>query len=524
MDVSVVITKLLTSLGINKAFGIPGSSNPFFQAFYSEGVEPILPKHEIGAGWMAIGYQLYTDGIPVVLCSRGPGVAQVIPVLAAAKNDFVPLIVLTTCISRPNWRKHFQDYSGCGLSVSQFQLAKASAKFAVRIQRITGIRDVILEAWQMMLSHPQGPIYIEVDETIMNKSVDTYEAINKTNITRSKFNIFTKDCSVSIINKIAALRKPVFLIGAGLKEEQTRRLALYTANKLGACIVTTLKGKGHINNSCKFNYGVIGAYGSSNAKRIVDECDGIVALGTSLNEMTIGEEYLNEMLKRNTNIFWVNLFFDEIKHAKDNIIRCEYDLNHFIKYLYNKTKSIRYKRRWATFSGHGVSNSYNIFNILNNIKYSPKIYFVESVIQAVNDLVIDKPSQFHAIANSASLGCALPATIGAASTQDNCLFIAIMGDGGFQMSAMELMTAVNYKIKVICIILVNNALGPICRSFETKKLPKVACVFKNPDFSYLCNSFGIKGGHAHDLETFEKLLTMSVSAKGSCIIAVDYQM
>ena len=522
MKAYMVITKILACLGVDKAFGIPGSSNPFFQAFYSEGINPILSKHETGAGWMAIGYQLYAGHIPVVLCSRGPGVAQVIPALAAAKNDYVPIVILTTYMSpNPEGRKFFQEYSGNNASASQYQLAQSAAKCAIQIRDSNDIPK-IYKAWQTMMSHPQGPVYIEVNEAIISKSVTNLN-INKISIGKVNVGFPTENDLEATIERILEFKKPVFLLGAGLRTENTQKLVTCVVNDLGACVVTTLKGKGCINNSWQFNYGVIGMCGNQSANNILNECDGIIAIGTSLNEMTIGVQSLNTISSRGVKIIWVNLLFDKKLNTKHKIICCKCEINAFLKKLYFRTNGIQ-KKRWKTPISHNANEINGVFNILNQLNIPQKVYFVESVIQAANNLIIDKPSQFFAITNSASLGYALPAAIGAASSkEESAFFISIVGDGGFQMSAMELMTATNYQIKVICIVLVNNALGPILRSFKNKKLPQVACTFKNPDFSYLCNSFGIKGGHAHDLKSFEDLMTLSVNAKSSCIVAVDYQ-
>jgi len=131
--------------------------------------------------------------------------------------------------------------------------------------------------------------------------------------------------------------------------------------------------------------------------------------------------------------------------------------------------------------------------------------------------------EYHVITNSASIGCALPAAIGAASANDkNATVIAIMGDGGFQMSAMELMTAKNYGIKVINIVLVNGILGPISAAFSRKSLPQVACTFKNPDFVKLGQAFGIPAWRVQTLADCKTALQRGLEADTSCIIAVEY--
>ncbi len=412
----------------------------------------------------------------------------------------------------------FQDYSGMAWSASQFDIASVSSKVSVSIEKASDILKLIPSAWAIMKEYPYGPMYVEVDESILNQEYSEPIAA------LDAFNVFSRPALPNYklseaVEHVRALARPLFLLGAGVMDCCVYDLMNGIVAGLGACVTTTLKAKGCLPYDCLYNFGVLGKCGNDSANQLIRQCDGFIAVGTSLNEMTLAPTLIEELISRGGKFIWVNMPCHTylLSHIKVNRYEC--DAIEFLQALAIKCRTGRHSP-WKQCTE--TRESGDIWHSLACCTESRKVYFVESLIQTAQNLKIDHRSEFHAITNSASLGCALPAAIGAAfENKQNTVYFAITGDAGFQMSAMELMTAVNYKVKIICIVLVNGVLGPISRSYRLKGLPQVACIFKNPSFLALGKAFGLGAWHARDAKEFEQYLKLSLLETQSCIIAVE---
>ncbi len=521
MRICEALAHLAKQFGVSAVFGIPGSSNPFFQAFHMLDLHPVLAKHEIGAGWMAIGHYLHTKRIALLLCSRGPGIVQALPTIAAAKNDCIPLVILSTFQAEDHGRsRRFQDYSGSAWSVSQFGIAKTVAKTAIQLTRSSQFSEIVSTAWDKAVQHPRGPLYIEVDEGILDEDVTCPDSGNLRIYPREGRSC-PKPIPHNSIELSLQMKKPLLLLGAGAKDTLTPHLVDAVATNLGACVVTTLKGKGCVPEERPYYVGVLGRCGTKDTNHLLEECDGVIAVGTSLNEMTIAPMSIERLTSRAGRVIWIAIPCRSYLQSCDALDRFECDAIGFLHTLADRTRGLcRPPWRRATQAPENDS----IWHHLSRCTQMHKVYFTESVVQTANTLEINADSEYHAITNSASLGCALPAAIGAAFGEKNreTAFFAITGDGGFHMSAMELMTAANHDIKVICVVLANGTLGPIYRAYCSKCLPQVASTFRNPDFVDLGRAFGLRAWHARNVVDFREYLALALTEPTSGIIAVDW--
>lgn len=521
MKICLALAHLVKQFGVSSVFGIPGSSNPFFQAFHSLKLEPVLAKHEIGAGWMAIGYYLHKREVPLLLCSRGPGIMQALPTIAAARNDCIPMVVLSTFQEKdPGRSRCFQDYSGSAWSVSQFDTAKTVAKVAVQLTQLSHFPETISIAWEEALEHPRGPLYIEVNERILDEDVVCSDRRNFRSFSR-RTRLSSTSTPHDSVKLSIQLKKPLLLLGAGATDPLTACLVDTIATNLGACVATTLKGKGCVPSGRPYCMGVLGRCGTASTNHLIEECDGIIAVGTSLNEMTLSPMSIEKLISRAGRIIWISIPCRSYLQHWNTIDRFECDAIEFLRTLADQTRGLRRPPWKCTVQVHKDDS---IWHHVSRCTQGKRVYFTESVVQTANTIEITEGSEYHVITNTASLGCAIPAAIGAASTKGDqkTTFFAITGDGGFHMSAMELMAAVNHGIVVVCIVLANGILGPIYKAYRSGCLPQVASTFRNPDFVCLGKAFGLRAWHAHTDSEFREYLALAVAEPASSIIAVDW--
>ena len=270
-------------------------------------------------------------------------------------------------------------------------------------------------------------------------------------------------------------------------------------------VTTSLKGKGIVSEQNPLSLGSLGVTSSGQAYQyIIDEADLVLFLGAGFNERT---SYLwDDKLLDQKMVIQVDNDPGQLEQVFDSDLAIKADISLVLSQLLDRLESMDAAAKdWqapastgARFAVNGKNPTHTSFRLVENFfsrleqRFPEGIQvFDDNIIFAQNFFRVSRGNRYYPNSGVSSLGHAIPAAIGARFYADKPSF-AVLGDGGFQMCCMEIMTAVNYQ-KPLNIVLFNNSTMGLIRKnqFQQYNQRFIDCDFANPDYQYLAKSFGI---------------------------------
>lgn len=510
IPVSELIVRFLERLGVQTVFGIPGAHIlPVYDSLYDSSIASVLVKHEQGAAFMAGGYARASGRIGACITTAGPGATNLVTGIANAYADRLPVLVLTGETSTHIFGKGgLQESSGEGGSIDQVSLFKGITRYNKIVERTDYLENVLNLAAKILLSDQSGPVLLSFPYNVQKELVDAnlLDRIHSCRHTRSQ-----RECAQpaqALAELILAARHPVIIAGYGCLRANAQGEVEQLSALLNIPVTTSLKAKGVISEQSPLALGSLGVTSSGHAyKYIVDNADLLIFLGASFNERT---SYLwDASLLAGKKIAQVDLDPTQLEKvfAADLAIHGDIKvvLDGVLTYLDGReveAASFARLRAAIEHSKAAVTSDYAVFQsgfalverfyqaLAQNFPRDAVI-FDDNIIFAQNFLNVSSGSRYYPNSGISSLGHAIPAAIGARFVEHKPTF-AILGDGGFQMCAMEIMTAVNYGIP-LNIVLFNNATMGLIRKNQHQQYRQrfISCDFVNPDFELLARSLGI---------------------------------
>jgi acetolactate synthase-1/2/3 large subunit len=501
ITVSKFIVKYLEGLGTEYIFGIPGAHIlPVYDALLDSAITSVLTKHEQGAAFMAGGYARHSGNVGSCIATAGPGATNLVTGLANAYMDRLPVIAFTGETPTYSFGKGaLQESSGQGHSINQNYIFKGITKYHTIVQRTDYILKIFRNVTKILLSKNPGPVLLSFPYNVLKETID--ENI----LNEIRFSFISKQehddhfPSKEILSMISGANYPVIIAGHGSISSRSEQLIAEFCSKTRIPLATTLKARGIIPESSDLCLGVLGITSNELAQRYISEkADLLIFAGASFGERT-SYNWDQKLLKGKTIIQ-----IDHIEKQLNKVFQADLALYADVKAFFEmlNTEQIlpkdsedvkKYRSRYAN---HDVKD--NEFLLISHFLRNLNRFF-EGNVSIFDDNIIYM-QRFCEILSSrsyfpnsglSSLGHAIPAAIGAKLSTSRPV-ISIIGDGGFQMCCMEIMTAVNYQIPFTVIMLNNGTLGLVRKNqFYNYGGRFIASDFTNPDFSKLAESFNI---------------------------------
>jgi len=501
-------------LGIDTIFGMPGAHIlPVYDSLYDSSIQSVLAKHEQGASFMACGYARASGKISACITTAGPGATNLVTGIANAYVDKQPILIITG--ETPTYifgKGGLQESSGEGGSVNQCALFDSITRYNRVIERTDYLENVLNQTSKILLSDNSGPVLISlpfnvqkemVELDILDNIVTDYNPVPQRDDFQSSRQI------ERFVDLLKDSDKPVIVSGYGCIKSGAQSLVTELSQSLNIPVTSSLKGKGTINECSELSLGSLGVTSSGYAfDYIVKQSDLVMVLGASFNERT---SYLwNEQLLGEKNVIQVDINDDQLNKVYQADLTINADIKLTLNSVMQKLAEQSLDKKQLE-NIHDFKNNYedkansdgnsifqaefslvkSFFEKMN--KYFPEgiSVFDDNIIFAQNLLQVSTKNRFYPNAGVSSLGHAIPAAIGAQFAEQTTMF-AIIGDGGFQMCCMEIMTAVNYE-KPLNIILFNNSSMGLIRKNQVQSYDNrfIDCDFNNPDYKKLADSFGI---------------------------------
>ena len=507
----------LERLGIRHIFGLPGAHIlPVYDSLYDSTIHSILVKHEQGAAFMAGGAARSSGQISACITTAGPGATNLVTGIANAYADNLPLLVITgESPTHIFGRGGLQESSGEGSSIDQRLLFQGITRYHKIVERTDYLQSVLVRATQELTSARPGPVVLSLPYNLQKEEVDEaiLDALPLPDLSTSPLSPaspITSNQAEQILQMLQQAKHPVALVGHGCLQAGVNERLTQFCEHHGIAVATSLKGKGAIDENHPLSLGTLGVTSNGAAlQTILEQSDLLLILGASINERT---SYLwKSALFTERPIIQIDHNHNQLNKTFRATLAVEMDIGVLLDALLEHPTPAE-----TTLPSPSPLSTDNpilrttpqsvqeLFRYLNHFEGSLSL-FDDNIIYGQNLFMAS--TQHHYFPNSgiSSLGHALPAAVGA-SLQLNHPVFALLGDGGFQMCGMELMTAVNYNIPLNVVVLNNGAMGLIRKNqFQQYQGRYIDCDFITPNLSLLAQSFGIHHQRIDRLEDFDSL-------------------
>ncbi len=471
MTGSKIIIECLLALGVDTVFGYPGGQiMPFYDALYDAPLKHILTVHEQGAAHAADGYARATGRIGVCIATSGPGATNLVTGLATAFMDSSPVVAITgqvptTLLGRDSFQEI--DITGITMPVTKHN-------FLVR--DITTLADTIRQAFVIAGSGRPGPVLVDVPKDILVGIADYYPEMMATIDEQQLSDCVPEQEIRAAVDTLEAAKRPVMVIGGGVKAGKAEQAVLRLAEVSGMPVVSTLMGLGAFAPAHRQFLGLTGMHGHKAANLAVTEADVIVAVGTRFSDRVTGDPK-----RYSTGKTVIHLDVDIAEFDKNivaditiagNLRTCLIQITELLSQNIYNPLSIWWKQieAWqqnfsVIYGEKGKLTPPWIMSHMSEKTAQLPVTWVTDVGQhqmwAAQHLKIGSSRSWLTSGGLGTMGFGVPAALGA---QAGCLerkVVLIAGDGGFKMTGMELYTIVNNRLPLICVLLNNRSLGMV---------------------------------------------------------------
>ena len=493
--------------GADLIYGYPGGAiMPVYDELYKfqKKLNHILTRHEQGAVHAAQGFARTSGKVGVAIATSGPGATNLITGIADALIDSTPIVCITGQVaSHLLGTDAFQETDIIGISTP-------ATKWSYQITKAAEIPNVMAKAFYIARSGRPGPVLIDITKDAQFELFDfeykkclgirSYNPIPK---------IETKkiDEAISIINKA---KKPLLVWGQGVILGKAEEELKFFVEKTGIPAVWTILGLSALPTSHPMNMGMVGMHGNYGPNLLTNECDVLIAVGMRFDDRVTGD--LNSYAKQ-AKIIHLEIDPSEInKNVKADVPilgNCKESLNLLCK----KVKE------------NNFSSWINRFKELNKIEYNKVIkndlfpkkegLTMGEAIESINKysngdaVIVTDVGQHQMVAcryakfnysqsnltsgGLGTMGFALPAAIGAKMGVPEREVVAIIGDGGYQMTIQELGTIFQTQVAVKIVVLNNDFLGMV-RQWQQLFFDKryASTEMTNPDFVTIAKGYHIE--------------------------------
>jgi len=501
ITVSEFLVRYLERLGVGHIFGMPGAHIlPVYDALRDSTVRSVLAKHEQGAAFMAGGYARARGDIGACIATAGPGATNLVTGIANAFADRLPMIVITGETSTHIFGKGgLQESSGEGGAIDQGSLFHGITRYHRLIERTDYLPQVLNQASRALRSAQPGPVLLSVPFNVQQERIDE-RLLEQTGAAPLASAPEQPELIECLAGRLLAARHPVIVAGHGCIRANAQAELRQLSEQLAIPVCSSLKAKGVIDEESPLSLGSIGVTSSGHAyQRIVEYADLLLILGASFNERT---SYLwDQHLLDGKWVAQIDYDGAQLGKVFRPDLAIQGDIRLTLKALLERLTGHHREHTEGAHKGGGADD-YRLFqhdfSLVEHFftrlagRFPDDLQlFDDNIIFAQNFLRVSSANRYYPNTGISSLGHAIPAAIGARFASERTSF-AVLGDGGFQMCALELMTAVNYRIPLNVVLFNNGSMGLIRKNQHQHYRDRfIDCDFINPDFALLARAFGI---------------------------------
>jgi acetolactate synthase-1/2/3 large subunit len=533
---SVALLEALIAEGTETIFGYPGGAiMPIYDALYdyNEKLNHVLVRHEQGGIHAGQGYARSSGRVGVVFATSGPGATNLITGLADAQIDSTPLVCITGQVfAHLLGTDAFQE-------TDVINITTPVTKWNYQVTDATEIPEVIAKAFYIAKSGRPGPVLIDITKNAQIQKFD-FEGYTPCKHIRS----YRPKPIVrhSYIEEAAALinsaKKPFILWGQGVVLGSAEQEFKTFVEKSGIPAAWTILGAGAIPTNHPQNVGMLGMHGNYGPNVLTNECDVLIAIGMRFDDRVTGRL---DKYARQAKVIHLDIDPAEIDKNVKSTVPVWGDCKETIPLLTKLVEQKEHKEWLALFNDYtrkeveaviheelnptsGEMTMGEVINQLNEITKGEAIIVTDVGQHQMVACRYAKLNNTRSNITSGGLGTmgfALPAAIGAKFGAQDKTVVAIIGDGGVQMTIQELGTIMQSGVDVKIIILNNRFLGMVRQWQELFNERRYSFVdIQSPDFVAVAAAYRIAGKCINEREELIPALTEMLNHKGSFLLEV----
>lgn len=533
-----ILLECLSRLGIKEIFGYPGGAViPIYDELYSfKDIKHYFARHEQGAVHEADGYARSTGKIGACLATSGPGATNLVTGIMTAHMDSIPLLIITGQVSSSLLGKDaFQESDIVGITVP-------ITKNNYLVQDIKDLPRILKEAYYIASTGRPGPVLVDIPRDIQLQEIpyDEFNKIYEKNFTLEGYNPVYEGHKGQIktaIKMIKDSKKPLIIAGAGILKANACEELKEFVDKTNIPVAMTLLGLGAFPGSHELALGMIGMHGTTYANYSANEADLIIAAGIRFDDRVTGNP---QKFVPNAKIIHIDIDPAEIGKNKLIDVPIVGDLKNVLTELNEKVPKLSHehwlkqvkklKKEYSLIYREIEDDKLISQEVISEINKITKGNVIVSTdvgqhqMWTAQYMTFENPHSIITSGGAGTMGFGLPAAIGAQVANPDKKVIAIVGDGGFQMTFQELMLIKEYNLPVKIFIINNSYLGMVRQwqeLFHEKRYSSVDLSY-NPDFIKIGEAYGIKSiqlKKKKDLKKYlKKILESDEAVLVECIV------
>ncbi len=512
MSGAKILLECLAREGVDCIFGYPGGVTlPFYDALYDNPIRHVLVRHEENACFAAEGYARATGKVGVCCATSGPGATNLTTGLVDAMMDSIPIVALTGQVTSK------LIGSDASQEADTFGITRPCTKHNYLVKNLAELPQVIHEAFYLASSGRPGPVLVDIPKDVFQGHYQ-YQPVNSIHLPGYKIHL---DGHAGQIRRAAQMmweaKRPYVYGGGGILASGATKELKELVETLDAPCVLTLMGLGALPSSHPNFISMPGMHGSYASNMGMYDCDLLIALGVRFDDRVTGRL---AAFAPHAKVIHVDIDPAEIgkNRAADlpivgDIKRVLSKLNKNLQEMIPTHQELNAQSRrewwsqmraWQTehplvpeFSTDEIKPQH-LISELDRLGGGNAIVATDvgqHQMWSAQFFRFNEPRLWLSSSGLGSMGFGMPAAIGAAFARPDKTVIAVMGDGGFQMSVPELATIASHGLPVKLIVMNNGYLGMVRQWQELFYNNRLSSVTLDcfPDAEKLAGAYGFKG-------------------------------
>lgn len=476
------LVRSLEHCGVDLVFGLPGGAIlPAYDPLIESSIRHVLVRHEQGAGHMAQGYYWRTGRPGVAMVTSGPGATNIVTPITDAFMDSVPMVVIAGQVaSAAIGSDAFQE-------APTFNMMMAITKHNYVVSEASELPEIIAQAFHIASTGRPGPVYIDIPKDVLTKEFEWWWPDDPAvNLPGYKPTVKGHPRQIKqAIRHLAESERPVILAGGGIMKARAAESLREFAELVELPVVTTLMGRGSLPDDHPLCLGMPGMHGNYTAVTSIQKADLLIALGARFDDRVTGKVSAFAPGARVVHVDVDPAELSKVRHADVPIVGdCRVVLDALVA-EHEKQERRRVERgdpkpdrsAWLAQLADWQEEYPLRYVAASPDELKPQ-YVIERLNAAAPDAVVvsgvgqhqmfasqwwkfNEPYHWINSGGLGTMGFAIPAAVGAKAGSPESVVWAVDGDGCFQMTMQEIITASteNFPIKVA--ILNNGYLGMV---------------------------------------------------------------
>ncbi|MBB5223110.1 acetolactate synthase-1/2/3 large subunit [Amaricoccus macauensis] len=519
-----ILVESLVALGARKGFGVPGESYlAVLDALHDATgrLDFVLCRNEGGAAFMAAAWGKLTGEPGLCFVTRGPGVTNASIGIHTAMQDSVPMLVFVGQVGTDmRGREAFQE-------IDYRAVFGTMAKWAVEIDDVRRIPEILARAWTTALTGRPGPVVVALPEDMLTSLTDAAPLVGPSRVMEPAPSAEAAEAALGILT---GARAPLILIGGSNWSAAGAAALQGFAEASDIPVVAVFRFSDQIDNFSPVFCGEAGVGMLPHVKRLISDADVILAINVRFGEMTTDGYTLLDVPVPRQAIIHVHASDREIGKIYQPVLGIQAGPNAFAAALRPVQGG------WADWRASGRAEWEASFDA----PAQPSPVDMVAVSAHLRDLLPDDviltngagnftvwPNKFFRFGpaarllapQSGAMGYGLPAAVAAKVAHPDRVVVCFAGDGDFQMTCQELGTAMQAGAQPI-VLIVNNGIYGTIRAHQERNYPgRVSgTTMQNPDFAMLARAYGFHAERVERTEDFPAAFGRALESKTGAVL------